>query len=172
MDFSKHVFSQANGTYSLETAPGTKLYAVIFHNVGDKCFVTGDYGSWVLSREWHPGSEWGFVSPDYFAEKVESVPRYMEAPLFVYNEESTRRNIQEDEEIDAEKRDILLGLSEDERRLRGAMARFGMDFSNVSYKLQPYLQTILEALTEMIKRSQEAKQQGTGASGTGAPLAQ
>lgn len=155
MDFSKHVYtvSLQTGTYSLETEPGKLLYAVHFRNMAGKCLVTGDFGSWVFSRQWHPAQEYS-VSAHYFREKVESKPCSIDR-LGVYNPAATRVNVQECDELTPEQVTELVAVVEDEEEFielaNGIRRHLAEEL--VSYGLEPWLATIHQALEEMILRA-------------------
>ena len=52
--------------------PGRKMNRIKFINTCDRMMVTGDYGTWVFDREFHPSPE-GSVRNGYWLEKLEDI---------------------------------------------------------------------------------------------------
>ena len=77
VDFSKHVHTVLE--QELENGQSIRIdelkkpdcfsQSVRFTNTGGVCVVTGDYGNWILCREFHPSEE-GYVSDGYWCEKL------------------------------------------------------------------------------------------------------
>lgn len=75
VDFSKHklkVTKFDGGLIHELRVPNSLHCAVTFINAAGVMTVTGDFGNWVFSREFHPdGNENSGVSDDYWDEKLE-----------------------------------------------------------------------------------------------------
>jgi len=67
------------------------MYSVTFTNVSGICAITGDYGNWIVCREFHP-SKGGSISDGYFYEKLRNSSSQV---LSKFNPEETEKELKE-----------------------------------------------------------------------------
>ncbi len=75
VDFSKHELKviEYNGVLIHEfKIPNTNTHSITFINACGVMTVTGDFGNWVFSREFHPSAESKGVSGRYWDEKLQN----------------------------------------------------------------------------------------------------
>jgi len=72
IDFSKHVLTIDETTNAVIYGfkkPETYHGAIKFINTSGILAITGDYGNWIICREFHPSAD-GHVSDGYWCEKI------------------------------------------------------------------------------------------------------
>jgi len=94
LDFKDHVFTtKVEGdtiTYTLKK-PNTWIHSLVFVNTAGILAVTGDYGNWIFSREFHP-SFGGYVSEMYWIEKLNNSSSQVPGK---YDSDATAQEIRE-----------------------------------------------------------------------------
>jgi hypothetical protein len=89
IDWSKHDFHQHQDYYELRL-PDSITYRVRFSMVDGRTIVTGDFGDWIFSREFHPASD-GSVSEEYWCEKLVIANQYVKFSEF--SAEETQKSL-------------------------------------------------------------------------------
>jgi hypothetical protein len=139
-DFSKHVIIETiNKDVNIRefAIPGKKRYSCTFINCRGVMTVTGDFGNYVFSREFHPSPE-GEVCPSYWVEKLRH--NSCQKPT-VYCPERTEEAIRhfegehkgdlvEGEELDIE-------LEEYIERLYDSLYECELDYDSAAYRNMP-----------------------------------
>lgn len=164
LDFSKHELSvtQTDGILIHDLkVPGSQVNRVKFINAGGVLAITGDYGNWILCREFHPSDD-GYVSDSYWCEKIRIAST--QNP-YEYDEEATKKEIEErleDEDVTEEEKSYYEDLleyyvheSETCYKMNAhSTLPSDMDHENVPYvqKLNPWLECIFDAFEEICER--------------------
>ncbi len=149
--------------------PNTGHESITFINAQGILSITGDYGNWVLCREFIPSAD-GFVSDDYWCEKLRI---FSTQKVDDYDTDETRKEINErlkneDEYLDGKDKrylkDLLDNLDEDEDEYKvyaynNLPPDRDFEFIPFAKKLNPELNVIFDAFDEMCRRINEANRE-------------
>lgn len=174
LDFSKHILTHRVYTcfepnsndinvWTLQL-PQSSVHKFVFTNANGKMTVSGDYGTWVFEREFHPTSE-GTVYDDYWIGKLIN-------KNLSYDRDETIKELQyaldegledygyEGNELKRLKKIYteLLTYTDDELEYKYKAFREA-DASDIPYveSIHPRINYILDAFCEMCNRYKEIK---------------
>jgi hypothetical protein len=162
VDFSNHVLEVVKTDEILVhhlRVPGTLMRSIKFINTNGILAVTGDYGNWILCREFHPSAD-GYVSDHYWVEKLKISS--CQDP-YVFDAKVAKENIKDlltEHELSDEEKEWLNELSEEADQgeysfIAKAMDRpgsFEAEMIPHGKKLNEWLQIIFDGFDEICRR--------------------
>lgn len=179
-DFSKHVLiiDKQNGllVHTLKVPEYDKMHSFTFINTRGLLIVTGDYGSWMFCREFHPSASEIGVSDGYWCEKLEihSTQRSKE-----FDAEATAKEIEglladTDNDYSENEKDFLAeclckandGNELDYTAFAYREAPSGWDYEGTPFceKTKPQLLYVFDAFEEVCKRLAILEKENAGKS--------